>query len=48
MVFDSTIQVICKVLTKENIVDALTKPNTQSKYDSHIPSMGIEHMGEYL
>ncbi|KAI5433610.1 hypothetical protein KIW84_020768 [Lathyrus oleraceus] len=39
---------ICRVPTLDNIVDPLTKPLAQQKYDGHTRSMGIRGMPDWL
>jgi hypothetical protein len=37
---------VCKVHTDHNIVDPLTKPLPQPKYEAHMRSMGIRYLHE--
>ena len=39
---------ICKVSTNDNVADPLTKPLPQAKHESHIWSMGIRYMSDWL
>ena len=38
---------ICRVSTKDNIADPLTKPIPQANHESHIRSMGIRYMSDW-
>ena len=39
---------ICEIRTDGNIVDPLTKPLPQPKYESQTRALGLKHMGEWL
>lgn len=39
---------MCKVHTKDNIADSLTKLMPRAKHDSHTKAKDLKHIGEWL
>ena len=47
-IIDITDVIVDKVPTNQNIVDPLTKPLPQKKYDSHVLAYGMRNKGDWL